>query len=114
MTTLGTADYLKLGDVNAICDSCGFKFKLSQLRKRWDGLMVCKTDWEPRHPQDTIKLPQERPAPPITKPVPVDEFIVVAPVDPDSMHDGFTTTYILDDDGNLVLTDHQADTIVYK
>jgi hypothetical protein len=49
---------------NALCDVCQFKFKASQLRKRWDGLMVCDKDWELRHPldfyqtrNDTHKLP---------------------------------------------------------
>lgn len=36
----------------AECDSCGFVYYSSQLRKRWDGLMVCKKDYEPRHPSD--------------------------------------------------------------
>lgn len=49
--------YAKLGDYNAICEVCGFKFKASQLKDRWDGLKVCKEDWEPRHPQDMIKGP---------------------------------------------------------
>lgn len=49
-----------IGDANSICDCCGFKFKLSQLRKRWDGAMVCSADWEPRHPQDSIKARPER------------------------------------------------------
>lgn len=44
---MGSADYYKHGDRNAICDQCGFKFKLSQLRKRWDGCLVCNKDWEP-------------------------------------------------------------------
>lgn len=37
---------------NAICDVCGFKFKNYQLKKRWDGYMVCKEDYEMRHPMD--------------------------------------------------------------
>jgi len=37
---------------NAICDICGFKFKNFQLKKRWDGYMVCKNDYEMRHPMD--------------------------------------------------------------
>ena len=41
-----------IGDYNAICDRCGFKFKASKLRKTWDGLYVCSKDWEPRHPSD--------------------------------------------------------------
>lgn len=53
-------DEFILGDSNAICDVCGFKHKQSQLRKRWDGAMVCKADWEPRHPQDFVKARPER------------------------------------------------------
>jgi len=36
----------------AICDVCGFKFPAERIRQRWDGYMVCKDDWEPRHIQD--------------------------------------------------------------
>lgn len=54
------ADNFILGDANAICDCCGFKAKQSQLRKRWDGAMVCDKDWEPRHPQDMAKARPER------------------------------------------------------
>lgn len=46
--------YVK-GDWKAVCDSCGQRFLASELRKRWDGLMVCSKDYEPRHPQDFVK-----------------------------------------------------------
>lgn len=49
-----------LGDSKATCDCCGFDFKQSQLRKRWDGAMVCSKDFELRHPQDSIKIRAER------------------------------------------------------
>ncbi len=39
-------------EYNAMCDSCKFVYKASELRLRWDGFMVCKDDWEPRHPSD--------------------------------------------------------------
>jgi hypothetical protein len=62
---------LALGDWNALCDVCGMKFKASDLREQWDGdkrLMVCKDDWEPRHPSEffrppkaDISVPWERP-----------------------------------------------------
>lgn len=48
------------GDWWAICDSCGRKFKASELRKRWDGFMVCKDDLELRHPQDFVKTKQDK------------------------------------------------------
>ena len=46
MKTTGSFGY------NAICDVCGFKFKAAQLRKRWDGYMVCSHDYETRHSLD--------------------------------------------------------------
>ena len=45
-----------IGGFNAICDVCGLKYKASDLLKRWDGAMVCKYDFEPRHPQHFIKV----------------------------------------------------------
>lgn len=58
----------KNGDWNALCDVCGFKYKSSELKLRWDGLMVCNKDWELRHPQDLIRpLPPEK-APNWTRP----------------------------------------------
>lgn len=40
---------------NVECDVCGFSYKNHELIKRWDGLMVCKSDWEARHPMDFFK-----------------------------------------------------------
>jgi len=40
---------------NAICDVCGFEFLSGKLEKRWDGMMVCKDDFELRHPLDYLK-----------------------------------------------------------
>jgi hypothetical protein len=57
---MGSADYYKHGDRNAICDRCGFKYKLSSLRKTWDGLLVCSKDWESEHPQNRIRIRPER------------------------------------------------------
>jgi hypothetical protein len=55
----GPKDYLKLGDHNAICPVCGFKYKASEMKTRWDGVKVCPTDWEIRHPQDLIRVPKD-------------------------------------------------------
>ncbi len=41
-------NYYKGGDYNAYCDSCGGKFKASQLKLQWDGLRVCERDWNPK------------------------------------------------------------------
>lgn len=57
-------NFFRSGDWNALCDSCGKKFKASQLRQRWDGFMVCEADYETRHVADFIRAPKgERPIP---------------------------------------------------
>ena len=65
------------GDWAAICDQCGMKYKASQLRKRYDGFMVCSADWETRHPQEFVRaVPDNRPLP-WTRPEAPDQFISV-------------------------------------
>ena len=76
---------LVLGDHNAICDVCGFKFKASQLAKRWDGFMVCEKDWEQRHPQDTLRVKPENTTVPWSRPEASDQFVVPAPANPDML-----------------------------
>lgn len=81
MPFLGPRDYLKLGCWNASCDECGLKRKSSEIIKRWDGLMVCKTTvnpgcWEPRQPQDFVRGVKDSQTPPWTRPTwTVDEFV---------------------------------------
>lgn len=65
------------GDWLAICDVCGFRFASRNMKKRWDDLMVCKEDWEPRHPQDLLRLHAEHITPPWTRPEQPDQFILV-------------------------------------
>jgi hypothetical protein len=60
--------YYKHGDWNAECDVCGFEFKASQLRSRWDGLMVCRADYEPRHPSDFFRVRPEDTSVPWARP----------------------------------------------
>lgn len=52
------------GGIKAICDRCGFEYRLSELRKEWTGLMVCQKDYDP-------VPPQTRPAPVTAEGVPV-------------------------------------------
>lgn len=72
---MGRADYLRLGDWNAICDECGRKFKASDLRLRWDGFRVCNGDWEPRHPQDFVRDIPNIQTPVWTRPQGGDVFV---------------------------------------
>lgn len=68
-------NWLKLGDWNAICDSCGRKFKASTMQKRWDGLFVCKEDWEVKHPQLSLRVQGDKQWVPIPRPEATDSFI---------------------------------------
>lgn len=84
---VGNKDYLALGDYNAIDDESGFKCKASELVRRWDGYMVKRGGGgdEQRHPQDLIRLRAEKQSVPWARPVPQDQFVTVAPVDPSSL-----------------------------
>ena len=50
------------------CDVCGFDYRRSQMRQRWDGLWTCHKDWEPRHPQDFVKGRPDRQSVPVARP----------------------------------------------
>ena len=72
------------GDPWLICDECGFKYRRSEMHKRWDGFMVCEKDFEPRHPQefvrgskDTIAFRDSRPDP--------DPVYIVTPITQDDL-----------------------------
>ena len=65
---------LILGDRNAICDVCGFRFKASQLMLRWDGARVCSDDFETRHPQDFQRIPRGESSPSWTRAEPQENF----------------------------------------
>lgn len=70
--------YAKIWDYNVICQVCRAKIKASTALKRWDGLIVCKDDYETRHPLDmpAPKQPEERTLP-FTSPESEDTLITV-------------------------------------
>lgn len=55
-------------------DLTGHIYRASEQRKRWDGLQVAQSNWEPRHPQDFVRSRKDK----ITPSYPVrpdpDEF----------------------------------------
>lgn len=73
-------NYYKPGDWNAICDSCGFKFKASELKEDWRGLKVCSYDFETRHPQTLIRVPVDNPSVPWSRPGATDVFVGLDPI----------------------------------
>ena len=84
---------LVIGQWLGICDVCGFRFHSGDLRKRWDGMYVCKDDYEERHPSDFLRGIEDNPSVPWTR--------------PDSNSDTNTT----DISGNAIVTDNTPDTV---
>jgi hypothetical protein len=67
------------GDFWRICDACGFQYRSSETRKRWDGAWVCIPDWESRHPQDHVRGRGDRQRVPEPRPEPADVFVAGTP-----------------------------------
>ena len=51
--------YWESGTYNCLCQECGFTYKRNQLRRRYDGMLVCSKDWEP-DPEPRVKIRQIR------------------------------------------------------
>ena len=82
---MGQADFLRVGDYNAICDVCGRKFKFSRLRQKWDNTWACEQDWEPRQPQDYLRGIPDNMSVPLSRPDPPtlflqDEVVTESPI----------------------------------
>ena len=67
--------YYKSGSHNIICDVCGHKFKFSQVKKDWRGLVVCEKDFEHDHPQKYIRVRESGLSVPVIRPQPEIEFV---------------------------------------
>jgi hypothetical protein len=63
------------GDFWRICDRCGFKVRSSETSRTWDGLYVCREDFETRHPQDFVRGRKDDQSVPDPRPEPVDNVI---------------------------------------
>jgi hypothetical protein len=68
-------EYYKPGDHWVIDDRTGRKIRASESKREWNGLIVHKDGWEPRHPQDLVRGRLDRMAVPDARPRPVDAYI---------------------------------------
>ena len=64
------------GNWKAVCDSCGRIFPASELQQRWDGLKVCRWDYEIRQPQDFVKGQADKITPAYVRVEPANTFRV--------------------------------------
>lgn len=51
------------GDRWGVCDVCGYDFRMSELRLRWDNKLVCSRDFETRHPLDFFRVQPDKETP---------------------------------------------------
>lgn len=65
------------GDNKAICDRCGRLYKMSTLRKEWNGLYTCSSCWEPRQTQDFVRGVKDNMAVAVSRPEQGDSFTEV-------------------------------------
>lgn len=72
---MGASDYWKPGSYNAICYRCGQKYKASQLKREWEGFMVCPRCFEQRNAQDFLRPMKDQQAVPWSQPQPPDSFV---------------------------------------
>lgn len=63
------------GEWNVVCDVCSKKIKSHDARQRWDGFIVCKEDFEYRHPQDFVKAQTDKITVPFIRPQPPYVFV---------------------------------------
>jgi len=73
------------GDHLAACDVCGFTFYRSELRRRWDNMLVCDKDFERRHPQDFVRGTRDNQAVLDARPQQPDIFLAVNQVKPEDL-----------------------------
>lgn len=67
---MGGRNYYVSGQHNVTCDICSKKIKASDAKQRWDGLIVCPSDFEHRHEQDYVKARTDKITVPFTRPIP--------------------------------------------
>lgn len=72
-------------EAQAICDASGFKCKLSDLVRQWDGAMVLPQFCDRRNPQDFVTDVRDNEALPYSRPEPTDTFLATNDVTPEDL-----------------------------
>lgn len=58
------------------CQVCGQVYRPKDTRRRWDGAIVCKWDYETRHPQEFVRATKDTfAAQGLVNPEPTDKFV---------------------------------------
>ena len=65
---MGRSDYLADHEWNILCHVCGFKYKSSEVKKQWDGVISCVQCFDERHSQDFVRGRRDRQTVPFSNP----------------------------------------------
>lgn len=60
--------YFRSGSHNVICDKCARKLKSHEVKKTYDGFMMCSVCWYPQHPTEYMHIPTENVFPRFIRP----------------------------------------------
>lgn len=60
---------------DGFCQRCQGRRPLSELRREWSGLRVCRDCWDPRHPQEAVRAKPDRQYVRNPAPEPADVFV---------------------------------------
>lgn len=63
------------GDHYFISDRSGLRFRVSEMRKEWNGSVVHVSEWDPRHPQDFVRGLADKQSVPNARPQPIDIYV---------------------------------------
>jgi hypothetical protein len=91
---MGRADFWQPGGWNMLCVVCGFKYKNTDMKLRWDNVWVCPEDWEPRQPQDFVRGVKDQMSVPYANPEPTPTFSGDIPVPTGEIVVGTPSVYI--------------------
>lgn len=76
------------GNWKVTCDVCGFWFPSGEIKKRWDGLYVCKDDFEQRHPSTLYRYHEHPSYPAFVRKDGTDTFIQACDIQTSSGYAG--------------------------
>ena len=89
----------KPGSFWRICDRTGFKVRAEDTREEWNGLIVSKSVFEERHPQDMVRGREDRQNVPKPRPRTVDQWIELANI-------------LYDETGEMILDELDSSTML--
>ena len=107
---------LSKGVWSAACAVCGFVFNSNELKKRWDGVMVCDKDWEPRNVLDFFRVREEKLSVPWTQHEGDSITNYATITSTDSPYTATSSIYVIDvsaSGGNVVINIPLASTYVF-